>query len=93
MKNNILILKKRETNSKSLSNRVYDQLKREILTDKLKPGEPLIETDIAKAFETSRTPVKEAFERLQSERLVTAYPGRGTCVNEISTIDLQFQFT
>ena len=52
MKNDLPVLKKRETNSKSLSNRVYDQLK---------PGEPLVETDIAKAFETSRTPVREAF--------------------------------
>jgi hypothetical protein len=30
MKNNILILKKRETNSKSLSIRVYDQLKKHL---------------------------------------------------------------
>lgn len=87
-KNSLQILKERETNSKPLSNRVYVQLKREILNDKLKLGEPLIETDIAKAFETSRTLVREAFKRLQSERLVTAYPGRGTRVSEVSTIDL-----
>lgn len=88
MKNHRVALKVREINSKSLSDKIYEQLKQEILTMKLRPGEPLIETDIAQVFETSRTPVRAALQRLQAEKLITAYPGRGARVSEVSVSDL-----
>lgn len=52
------------------SNYVYEHLKNNIIENELKSGEPLIISNIAKQFEVSETPVREAIKRLEAEGLV-----------------------
>lgn len=59
---------------------VYQNLRKEILTLALRPGDPLDETNLAKKFDTSRSPVREALIKLEGEGLVLMLPNRSTLV-------------
>ena len=48
-----------------------------ILDDVFKPGDLLPELDLAKRFEVSRSPVREALQALQKEGTLIAEPYRG----------------
>jgi DNA-binding GntR family transcriptional regulator len=74
--------------SKSLAEMVRERLKSDIYSMVLSPGQPLVENDIAKAFNISRTPVREALKALEAEGLAVSYPGRGSQVSEVSFTDL-----
>jgi len=71
-----------------LRKRIFDELRHEILRGELHDGERLIEIDIARRFGISRTPVREAFRKLEIEGLVGYVPGRGVAVNKNSTEDM-----
>lgn len=60
---------------------VYQSLKNDILSIRLKPGQFLSENEMAKAFGVSRTPVHNAFVQLKAENLVNVLPQRGTFVS------------
>jgi GntR family transcriptional regulator, rspAB operon transcriptional repressor len=62
---------------------VYRALREEIVWLKRKPGEPIIEKDIALAQSVSRTPVREALLRLVGEGLVDTISKSGTFVARI----------
>jgi DNA-binding GntR family transcriptional regulator len=53
---------------------VYAQLRALIVQGKLAPGSRIIETDIAERLGVSRTPVREALQRLQQEGYVVGAP-------------------
>ncbi|WP_312906251.1 GntR family transcriptional regulator [Tissierella praeacuta] len=72
---------------KPISEEVYGKLKLNILKNQLKPGERLVESDIAKKLKVSRTPVREALKQLEQDGLVTYFPRRGSIVSEISIRD------
>lgn len=59
---------------------IYEELRKQILTLKLKPGAPLDEVSLATQFELSRSPVRDALARLVTEGLVTILPNRTTIV-------------
>lgn len=59
---------------------VYEKLKDEIRHGELHPGEPLSENRISKRLDISRTPVREALQRLVQEGLVRNVPGQGVTV-------------
>ena len=76
---------------------IYEELRKQILTLKLKPGVPLDEVSLAAQFGLSRSPVRDALARLISEGLVTILPNRTLLVtpfeieefpNYISALDL-----
>ena len=54
----------------------------------LKPGDPVSEKEIASAYGLSRTPVREAIQRLADERLVEIFPQSGTFVARIPHAEL-----
>jgi DNA-binding GntR family transcriptional regulator len=54
---------------------VYDRLRELIVHGNLAPGARLVERDIATRFDTSRTPVRSALQRLQQERYVVELDG------------------
>lgn len=56
------------------------QLADEIVRRALPPGAPLDETDIARRFSVSRTPVREALRQLVASGLIEARPHRGAVV-------------
>ena len=62
---------------------IYRMLREQIMWLKRKPGEPIIEKDIAQAQQVSRTPVREALLRLIAEGLVDTVPQSGTFVARI----------
>ncbi|BDD85652.1 GntR family transcriptional regulator [Desulfofustis limnaeus] len=59
---------------------VYQSLRKEIQTLTLRPGETLDETKLARKFNTSRSPVREALIKLAADGLVVALPNRSTLV-------------
>ena len=61
----------------TLSQRVYAQLKQNILNCDLKPGQLVNESELIKKYEVSKTPVREALKRLSQERYIQSVPG--TC--------------
>jgi DNA-binding GntR family transcriptional regulator len=78
----------RETSTDSLSRRVYQALKRDIITGVHPPGEALSEKDLAERYSSSRTPVREAAVRLQQDHLLKIIPNRGYFITKISLQDL-----
>lgn len=64
----------------SLATMVVDQIRDLIVAGRLDLGEQLSENALAERLGVSRTPVREAFLRLEAERLVEVRPQRGTFV-------------
>jgi DNA-binding GntR family transcriptional regulator len=68
---------------KPLTQSVFERLLSDILHGKLRPGDPLCQEEITARFGVSRTPVREAIQRLQAEGLVTSVPRRTPAVAAI----------
>jgi len=68
----------------SLKDRVYQNIKYQILIGNLKPEARLLEEELAKAMHISRAPIREAFNRLEKEGFVTILPRRGATVSKIT---------
>jgi DNA-binding GntR family transcriptional regulator len=69
---------------KSISDQIYEVLKERILLGKITLGERIIESSIAEDLKTSRTPVREAFQRLVQDGLVERVPQGGVRVTVIT---------
>ena len=67
----------------------YERLKRRILEGVLRPGARLSEPALAQALGVSRTPVREALQRLSQEGLVELRPGRGARVRVLSPREVE----
>ncbi len=74
---------------KSLREEVYESLKKSILHGKLKPGQHLIEEQLANQVGISRTPVREAFHKLEKDELVTRLPKGGFAVRQFTREDVE----
>ncbi|MEE3851529.1 GntR family transcriptional regulator [Gordonia sp. LSe1-13] len=68
----------------SAAERVYREVKGQILTNEIPGGELISEGDIATKCDVSRTPVREAFLRLETEGWMRLYPKRGALVVPVS---------
>jgi len=68
---------------------VFNTLRQEILTGKLKPGERLMEIHLANKLGVSRTPIREAIRKLELEGLVIMIPRRGAEVAQITWKNLK----
>ncbi|HJY87105.1 MAG TPA: GntR family transcriptional regulator, partial [Candidatus Acidoferrales bacterium] len=68
----------------TLSERVYQALKRDIIRGIFPPGEALGEKALARRYKGSRTPVREAAVRLQQENLLRIVPNRGYFVSSMT---------
>src|SRR5919205_3948281 len=58
-----------------LRERVYDLVQRAIVSGELHPGQRVRDLDLAAQLGVSRTPVREALQRLEDEGLVETLPG------------------
>ena len=79
---------KENKTKKPLSDFIFDELRNEILSGNLKPGERLMEIKYASSLGVSRTPFREAVRKLEKEGLVTVLPRRGAHVSMLSVKDL-----
>jgi DNA-binding GntR family transcriptional regulator len=68
---------------------VYQDLRTEILRAALLPGTKLSENTLAKDFSCSRTPVREALQRLEQDGFVDILPHSGTYVRTPSSAECQ----
>lgn len=68
---------------------VFQTLRQAILRGELKPGERLMEIQLANKLGVSRTPIREAIRKLELEGLVLMIPRRGAEVAEITEKSLR----
>jgi DNA-binding GntR family transcriptional regulator len=78
------IIESNKEDNFSTAENIASELRRLILSGTLKPGTKLKEEEICKQLHVSRTPLREAFRMLQSERLVTYTRYVGVSVAELS---------
>jgi len=83
---------KKKTTRQTISQDVYNSLKKDILTCNHKPGAVLREKDLAELYGSSRVPVREACSRLQQEGLLEAVPYKGYFVSQVSLKDIADYF-
>ncbi len=74
---------------KPLRELVYESLKKSILHGKVKAGQRLIEETLAQQVGISRTPVREAFYKLERDDLVSRLPKGGFAVREFTKEDVE----
>jgi len=77
-----------QVSHKSLREAALSAIRQAIVHGDLKPGQRLVESDIAEQMGISRAPVREALRQLETEGLVAGEPHRGTFVAKLSTTDL-----
>lgn len=77
---------------KPLRELVFEALREAIIAGKLKPGERLMEVQVAEALGVSRTPVREAIRMLEREGFVLMMPRKGAYVSDISIKDIASVF-
>lgn len=78
-----------QINNKSLRERILDTLRNAILSGELKPGQTLVETELATQLGVSRAPLREAIQILNSEGLVDTVPYHGTTVKRLTRRDIE----
>jgi DNA-binding GntR family transcriptional regulator len=71
-----------------LKESVYRRLKASITRGQLVPGSKLVETEIAKSLGVSRTPLREAINRLELDGLIEIFPHRGAFVKRHSVKEI-----
>jgi DNA-binding GntR family transcriptional regulator len=75
-------------NRGKITGQLADIMREEILKETLRPGSKLTEQQLSKRFDVSRTPIREAIGRLESEGLVETIPNRGAFVLGLSATDV-----
>jgi DNA-binding GntR family transcriptional regulator len=75
--------------SRTLADQVAGQLRQVILNGQLKPGQHIVEREIAEAMHLSRGPVRDALKLLENEGLVVRYAHRGTFVAWLTLRDAE----
>jgi len=77
-----------DLNHQTMQESVADMIRDLILSGKLEPGMRLTQNQLAEQLGVSRTPVREALQKLASEGLVTFSPYKGASVAEFSAAEL-----
>lgn len=75
-------------NYKPLGEIVFEYLKNAIISGDLKPGERLMEINIATQLGVSRTPVREAIRKLEKEQFIEMVPRKGAYVSSTTLKDM-----
>jgi len=73
---------------KPLREVIFNTLREAIILGELKPGERLMEVQLAEKMGVSRTPVREAIRKLELEGLVEMMPRKGAHVADLSVKDI-----
>jgi len=74
---------------KPLRDKIAESIRNSIIEGKIKPGERLLEPEVAKTLGVSRTPLREAFFQLESEGFLKVNPRKGALVTETSLNDAE----
>jgi DNA-binding GntR family transcriptional regulator len=76
----------------TLASKVYERVRRGIVSGELQPGQPMSRRRIATELRTSPLPVASAFQRLEFEGLLESRPRAGTRVRAVSLNDVRDHF-
>jgi len=76
-------LKKDFTSPRLITEEITNYLRESIVSGAFKEGEKLSEPRLQEMFQTSRSPIREAFSTLEQEGLIIRAPRRGAFVNKI----------
>lgn len=68
----------------SLVSLAYAEIKKDIMEDRLKPGNKIIIRELCDRYNISSTPIKQALNRLLMEGLVESIPRRGMWVKKVT---------
>lgn len=82
-------LEKSPRDQRPLPVRVYEQLRDLIVTGDLAEDSQLVQEQVAESLGVSRTPVRDALNRLAHEGLVTWNPGHGYLVNGLTSREIR----
>ncbi|MBY4211800.1 GntR family transcriptional regulator [Rhodococcus fascians] len=70
------------------ADRAYEIVREQLIMLEIRPGEPINDDRLAEQLGLGRTPIREGLKRLERERLVVAYPRRGTFATAVDMTDL-----
>lgn len=73
----------------TLRQKSVDLLSKAILSSKIKPGERLNESELARKLHVSRAPIREALQQLQEQGLIVNVPRRGMFVVSLNEESIQ----
>jgi len=73
----------------SLTDEIADIIRERILNGRYSIGEKIIEAPLANELSVSRTPIRQAFKKLESEGLVENIPNRGSFAKGFTKRDIQ----
>jgi DNA-binding GntR family transcriptional regulator len=79
----------KEFPNSSLSDALYISMRKAIVSGKIPPGTPIREMDISRETGVSRTPVREAVRKLESESLLLRMPGRKLVVTRPNPAEME----
>lgn len=74
----------------SFAEQAYEVIRDWLIMLEIRPGAPINDDQLARELGFGRTPVREALKRLELERLVVAFPRRGTFATEVNITDLGY---
>ncbi|WHY66529.1 GntR family transcriptional regulator [Neobacillus sp. SuZ13] len=66
----------------------YTAIRKSIINGELRPGYPVLESEFSERLGISRTPIREAINRLKAEDLIERLPRKGIFVKALSMEDL-----
>jgi len=69
--------------------KIFQQLRADIISQKLKPGQAIREDELAQSYGISRTPIREMLRKLEQEDLVKVVPNKGAFVSELTQKDIE----
>ena len=84
-----VIMNRERREGKTLKEEILEYLRTKIILRELKPGDRIVELDIAKKFDISRGPVREAVRRLEDEGLLEYKKNIGCIVKVLSEKELR----
>lgn len=79
---------KQKEEKENLCQRVYDYVREEVMTMRLRPGEKITETMLVEELQISRTPIREGLRLLAKDGVVTLYPNRFAEITVFSPKDV-----
>lgn len=72
-----------------LSEEVVSRVREAILEGRLRPGQRIVETELAERLRVSKSPVREAMKELEREGLVAIHPHQGAFVRNMTVKDIR----
>lgn len=79
---------KKQEEKANLCQRVYDYVREEVMSLRLRPGEKITETMLVEELQISRTPIREGLRMLARDGMVTLYPNRFAAITVFSPKDI-----